>query len=238
MKTIDGTAPTHAVSLRLPPLRRRIGETTGEYVHRRLRLAIMVGRFPPGAAVTIRGLAALLGTSAMPVREAMRRLVTEHALDLLDNRRALVPNMTNRRFLNLIDTRILLETAAAARALPIIDRPRLLELRHLDQVTRDAASRGMIDRTIDANLAFHRRLYSYAPDDVLTPLIESVWLQIGPCMRAMTRGAREYFSMGQHIDALDAIAAQDAASLTRAIELDIRAGIGDLISSGAFGPAR
>ena len=85
---------------------------------RRLRHAIMTGRFPPGLAVTIRGLAALLEVSAMPVREAMRRLVAERALDILDNRRVRVPAMDEGRFSTLIAARILLEQEAARRALP------------------------------------------------------------------------------------------------------------------------
>src|SRR5579875_144053 len=87
--------------LRLPPAIRLGGETVQEYVFRRLRHAIMTGWLPPGLAVTIRGLAASLQVSAMPVREAMRRLVAERALDLLDNRRARVPGMTPDRFVAL-----------------------------------------------------------------------------------------------------------------------------------------
>jgi DNA-binding GntR family transcriptional regulator len=218
-------------ALRLPALRRRVGETMGEFVHRRLRHGIMTGRFPPGVAVTIRGLAALLGTSAMPVREAMRRLAAEHALDLLDNRRARVPDMTAARFEALIDARVLLETAAALRALPHIDAARLGELRRLDQTVNEVFARGDIERTIETNLAFHRRLYTFAPVDALTPLIESVWLQIGPFMRAALRESAVYYRVDRHAEALAAIEAHDMRGLARAIEADIRDGIGHLMAS-------
>lgn len=235
MKTVSTarkTAP--APDLRLPPLRRRAGETVGEFVHRRLRQAIMTGRFPPGVAVTIRGLAALLGTSAMPVREAMRRLAAEQALDLLDNRRARVPDMTEARFAGLVDARILLETAAAKRALAVIDAARLLELKRLDQAINESFARGDIERTIEANFAFHRRLYTFAPHDALTPLIESVWLQIGPFMRAALRDGPVYDKVDRHEEALDALARQDAAALAQAIEADVRDGIGHLTASAAL----
>jgi DNA-binding GntR family transcriptional regulator len=230
MKTISTPAGKMPASLRLPPLRRRTGETVGEYVFRRLRQAIIVGRFSPGMAVTIRGLAALLGTSPMPVREAMRRLVAEGALELLDNGRACVPIISDSRFDTLIEARILLETAAARRALPCIDASRLDDLRRLDRVMWDVFERGDIDRTIDANMAFHRRLYSYAPNDVLTPLIESVWLQVGPYMRAAIQGSREHYRVDRHTEALTAIAEADAAALVRAIAADVRDGIGHLIA--------
>ncbi len=224
------SAARPAPALRLPPMRRRAGETVGEFVHRRLRLAIMTGRFPPGLAVTIRGLASLLGTSAMPVREAMRRLAAEQALDLQDNRRARIPEMTDARFLCLMETRILLETAAARRALRAIDPARLAELRKLDLAVAEAFARGDIERCIEANLAFHRRLYSLAPHDVLTPLIDSIWLQIGPYMRAALQGAPEYYRINRHTEAMAAIEARDERALAAAIEADVREGIGHLLA--------
>lgn len=214
--------------IRLQPARRRAGETIGEFVHRRLRLAIMTGRVPPGLAVTIRGLAATLGTSAMPVREAMRRLVSERALDLLDNRRVRVPAMDEARFAGLVEARILLEVAAARRALPHTDAATLAELRRLDRVCNDCVARGDLEQTIETNFAFHLRLYTQAPNDALTPLIESIWLQIGPFMRAAVQGAWTYYRLDRHAEVMAAIAARDAAALAWAIEADIRDGIGHM----------
>ncbi len=214
--------------LRLPPSRRRDGETIQQFVFRRLRQAIMIGRFPPGRAVTIRGLTALLGVSSMPVREAMRRLVAERALDLLDNRRVRVPEMTEARFEALIAARILLETDVAVRAMPRIDAPRLAELRQLDAAATEAFAAGEMDLTIEANLTFHQRLYSFAPSDAVTPLIESIWLQIGPFMRAALQGATVYNRVDRHAQALAAIEARDEAALARAIEADVRDGLGHL----------
>jgi len=222
-KEIAGVPP-----LRLAPARRRAGETVQEFAFRRLRHAIMTGRFPPGLAVTIRGLAALLGVSAMPVREAMRRLVAERALDLLDNRRVRVPEMTEARFSALIAARILLECEAARQALPAITPATLAELRKLDVAADEVFSKGDVERTIEANFAFHRYLYSLAPSDALTPLIESIWLQIGPFMRAALQGATSYNRADRHAEALAAITAQDAGALSRAIEADVRDGIGHL----------
>jgi DNA-binding GntR family transcriptional regulator len=218
--------------LRLAPARRRGGETVQEFAFRRLRHAIMTGRFPPGLAVTIRGLAALLGVSAMPVREAMRRLVAERALDLLDNRRVRVPEMDAARFDTLIAGRILLEQEAACRALPYIDRAALAELRRLDAVTEDMFVKRDVERTIEANFAFHRALYSHAPSDVLTPLIESIWLQIGPFMRAALQGAHVHDRPDRHADALTAIMARDGTGLARAIEADVREGVDRLPLEG------
>ncbi|MCK0197856.1 GntR family transcriptional regulator [Ancylobacter sp. 6x-1] len=206
------------------------GETVQQWVFRRLRRTVMTGRFPPGQAVTIRGLAEALGVSAMPVREALARLVAERALVLLDNRRVRVPEMTARRFEELVTTRTLLETEAAARSLPLADaafRSRLAVLNHESDL---AVARSDTDATIETNLAFHTAFYGGRPDNVLLPLIESVWLQIGPFMRMALIDLDQHYTVDRHAEALEALAAGDEAGLRRAIEADIRDGIGHLFA--------
>src|SRR5690606_26080621 len=66
-------------------------------VYRELRNAIMSGAIMPGTTVTIRALAKALGTSQMPAREALRRLVAEHALEMLPNRTVKLPVVTGER---------------------------------------------------------------------------------------------------------------------------------------------
>ncbi|MCZ6830904.1 MAG: GntR family transcriptional regulator [Gammaproteobacteria bacterium] len=51
--------------------------TQQERVYMQLRDAILSGQFVPGRSVTLRGVAAMLGVSPMPVREALRRLTAE-----------------------------------------------------------------------------------------------------------------------------------------------------------------
>ena len=88
-----------------------------------------------------------------------------------------------------------------------------------------------MERTIEANFAFHHTLYSQAPSDALLALIESIWLQIGPFMRIALEGVRIGDRPDRHADALRAIAAGDAAGLACAIEADIREGLVDLTAS-------
>ena len=220
-----------AAALPLPPASREEGETMQEFVFRRLRTAIMTGWLPPGRAITIRGLAASLDVSAMPVREAMRRLAAERALDVLDNRRVRVPAMTPERFESLIDTRILLEMEAGVRALPEVNEARLQSLRRLEDGAEQARRSGDVEEAIASNFAFHHRLYTYARNDVLMPLIESVWLQIGPFMRAFMRPPPGTDRGDRHRDILAALAAHDRHALRHAIERDIRDGLNALAAA-------
>ncbi|WAC28600.1 GntR family transcriptional regulator [Ancylobacter sp. SL191] len=206
------------------------GETVQQWVFRRLRRSVMSGRFPPGQAVTIRGLAEALGVSAMPVREALRRLVAERALVLLDNRRVRVPEMTARRFEELVATRTLLECEAAARALAVADKVFLRRLHALNRDSDAAVETNDVEAMIETNLAFHGALYGGRPDNVLLPLIESVWLQIGPFMRLALEDLETHYPVDRHVQALTALEAKDEAGLRGAIEADIRDGIGHLMA--------
>ena len=51
-----------------------------EQLYQRIREGLLAGRFQPGQALKIRDLAAEWGTSPMPVRAALQRLVAEGAL--------------------------------------------------------------------------------------------------------------------------------------------------------------
>src|SRR5207248_8892240 len=95
-------------------------------VYRALARGLMAGMFKPGESVTLRTLANRLGTSAMPVREAVSRLIAERALVLLPNRSVIVPRMSRARFIELSEIRQVLEgmvtEAACARATPALLR--------------------------------------------------------------------------------------------------------------------
>ena len=211
---------------------RAASEPLHQWVFGALRAAIMTGHFPPGQAVTIRGLAERMGVGVMPVREALRRLVAERALDLLDNRRVRVPGMTPDRFEELLAARVALETEAAVRALPLLDAARLSHLRGIDEAINRAAADGAPDRMVEQNFHFHLTLYTARPDSVFVPLIESIWLQTGPFMKAALEDLPSHYPVDRHAEALAAIEAKQPAALRLAIEADIRDGIGHLGRAG------
>ena len=207
---------------------REASESAKQWVYRVLRRAIMTGQFAPGEPVTINGLAEALGVSAMPVREALHRLVSEGALELLDNRRVRVPDLDPQRFEDILDARIALETRAAERAMPFVDDFRLVRLRAFDQQADQALAAGNFGRLVEANFDFHRCLYEARPGSVMLPLIESLWLRLGPFMRRAGETLSETYQVDRHAEALAAIVARDAEALKAAIVADIRDGTGHL----------
>ncbi|MTJ81031.1 MAG: GntR family transcriptional regulator [Telmatospirillum sp.] len=211
--------------LELPTLERLPRETANQWVYRSLRHAVMIGVVPPGRPLTIRDVAATLGVSAMPVREALRRLSSENALAVLDNRRIEVPRMTASRFRELCELRIALECHAADRALPYVSGERLAELAAIDTRLDAAYAAGVREQVTTLNQDFHRRLYEANPNQVVMPLIESVWLQLGPFLHLALSRMREFYQVDRHSEAMAALRRQDPLALRIALEADIRDGI-------------
>jgi len=196
-----------------------------------LRRRILLGRIEPGQALTIRGLAADLGVSAMPVREALRQLVAERALELMDNRRVRIPPMTIERFDDLIAARVVLEAEAAARAMPYVTEGLIARLEAEDAVINAAEAARDYDSWIGANFSFHAMLYGAAGQSAFLPLIESLWLQIGPFLRRAMRTLAGHYTVDRHSEALAALRRRDTMALRIAIEADIRDGIAHIGST-------
>jgi DNA-binding GntR family transcriptional regulator len=190
-------------------------------VYRALARGLMAGMFKPGEAVTLRTLAHRLGTSAMPVREAVSKLIAERALVLLPNRSVIVPRMSRARFIELCETRQMLEgmmaEAACARATPAL----LRQLSEINEAMKVRISYDDFHGALSHNMAFHFTLYRSAGKHVVLPLIEMLWLQAGPflALSLTTPGAR--WTARHHQSLLAALRASLGPSARRAIEADI-----------------
>ncbi|HEY0212747.1 MAG TPA: GntR family transcriptional regulator [Paenirhodobacter sp.] len=208
----------------LPEIPRTDAMTTQEYAYDRLRNAVMVGALRPGTALTFRGLAQQLGLSPTPIREAVRRLNTEQAIEVLGNRRLRVPEMTIGRFEELVQLRITLETHAAERSFPYISDIVIDQMTALDNGMDGAIGRHDLDALTRMNQDFHKMLYRLNPDQAVIPLIESLWLQLGPFQRQVIEDIDAINVIDRHKEMLAAMRGRDLMALCAAIESDIRDG--------------
>ncbi len=205
-------------------------QPTHRWVYEMLRENLMCGRIRPGIALTIRGLADLLDVSAMPVREALRRLASEKAIEVKGNRRVIVPLMTPEKFNELSELRILLEVHAAIKALPHVTADDIRQMAALDAAIDSAIERGDTDNIALQNRAFHRHLYAANPLQEALPFIESLWLQLGPFSRIALDKLETSYRVDRHEEALQALKQNNATALGQAIEADIRDGIASMKS--------
>ncbi|WP_306026958.1 GntR family transcriptional regulator [Stappia sp. MMSF_3263] len=204
-------------------------------VERAVREALLTGRFVPGRAVTLRGLAQELGVSPMPVREAVRALSAGNALDIRPNGRIQVPTMTRPRLEEILKARLLLEPELAGLAAPGLNRADAAGLAEIDDRIDASLDGGDAETYMRLNHAFHFRIYRAAGSQVLLPLVETLWLQFAPFMRTVYGRVGTSALVDHHKEAVDAIRAADARALRDAVAADIRCGM-DLLVEGFPAP--
>lgn len=217
-----------AANLELLMLEKTAELKTNQWVYKLLRTNLLCGKIAPGIPLTIRGLAEALNVSPMPVREALHRLTCEGAVEAKNNRRVIVPLMTAEKFSELCELRILLETHAAQSALPYVRESDISNLERIDASINDAVQRGDVEATSLLNQDFHRDLYSANPFQIVVPLVESLWLQLGPFSRIAISKLEKIYIVDRHLEAIEALKQQNSFALRRAIEADIRDGIASI----------
>ena len=195
-------------------------------IYEELRRRLITGKIVPGVGLSTRGLAAELGVSQMPVRDALSRLAAEGAVEIRSKRKIIVPPMTPERFADLLHCRMLLEPDAAAQALPRLGPVGVRRLAEIDAGMDVALASGDVLAYMEGNFAFHFTIYRAGAAAIQTRLIEALWLQFGPFMRVVYGRFGTANLVDQHRVALDAIEAGDAEALRAAIAGDIRDGMG------------
>jgi DNA-binding GntR family transcriptional regulator len=185
-----------------------------------LQYGLMSGLFVPGQVVSLRKLAASFGTSPMPVRESLSRLVAANALEELPNRSVRVPRLGTESLEELFELRVRVEGMAARIAAEKITDEGLGKLHKINIAVKKAHDTGAMSEVLKANQRFHFALYRLTSSSILLPIIEGLWLRSGPTM---------YFSLStpglwdssSHIDILVALEHRDPSGAEAAMGRDI-----------------
>ena len=122
-----------------------------EMTYRALKELLLFGEIAPGQAVTIQGLVARLEVGMTPVREALRRLISEGALEFQGNRRVSVPVLTPENLSELKFARAMIERELTLKAFSNIDENGLKQLESLDCGLDSAIARGDISAYLRHN---------------------------------------------------------------------------------------
>jgi len=234
-KGMPSAVPAEAIAR--PKWRR--GQVQDE-VSARIRRGLMVGAYVPGQIMSLRKMAAHLGTSPMPVREALSQLVAANALEAMPNRSVRVPRLTPSRLKELAEVRSAIEGMATRNACENVTPDLIAELEAINDRLTKAISRRDIVGCLETNQEFHFRLYEAAESEVMMPLIEALWLQCGPTLCYSLLAPNMPWDASIHIEILDALRQRDAAMAQRAMARDIRTTAKYLLNvpmlSGGEGP--
>jgi DNA-binding GntR family transcriptional regulator len=197
--------------------------TVGDKVFARLEQALMVGEFAPGQRLVTRTVAASMNVSPTPVREALNRLVSSHALQMDDNRVYCVNKLTPQQLDELYRIRLALEGMAAAEAARRMDDVTLARLHAIHAQMSECIERDDHKAALHYNRAFHFALYETAQMPMLNAKIRECWVLIGPYFNLLyPEQARQRTGVNNHQKILEAAAAKDAVALRAALEADLQ----------------
>jgi len=203
-------------------------------VYDQLRTVLMRGGFEPGQKISGRMVGKALGTSEMPARAALGRLLAERALVQKANGTFAVPIATRQRFQEVMELRELLEGHATFQACDRIDRLGLDQLRRASEGLTKSLSENNLEEYLDFNQKLKFGIYRYCSSETLRTHIELLWLQCGPFLRHLTVDPSKVRAVSYCEEAVEALIAKDAMAASAAISRDIRSGLEFLLVHGKF----
>lgn len=196
-----------------------------EAVYQRLRDMILFGEVRPGQALTIMGVKDMIGAGMTPVREAIRRLTAEGALEALGNRRITVPRLTEDRLNEIEFARLLIEPKIVSLIKTPLNLVAMDKLIFFDQNVNQAIETGEIKLYLESNFHFHFYLYSLAEATILSNIVQSLWMQFGPSQRIVSGQYGTANLPDFHDETIAALKAGDTQTAAQAIYDDIKQGM-------------
>lgn len=144
------------------------GELSTEIVYVRLRDSILHGGFDPGVPISQVRLAAEMGVSRTPLREALRMLQRDGLIDSEPNRKVRISPLTIAELEQFYAARILVECLTARLAAAALSSAGVAQMRRLLREMAALAGQDDFDSWDIRHRAFHELLKKQAGDRLAT----------------------------------------------------------------------
>lgn len=216
--------------------------TLQERVYRELKRLLITGHFAPGVTLTIRGLAESMGTSVMPIREALQRLSSDQAIIALPNKSIRIPELNRSDLLEIQDIRMRLEGLAAEKAAESIGDQEIDEVEEHDAANIRALATGDSNSVFESNYNFHFSIYRAAKTAYLLPIIEGLWLKMGPIYNLRAAEWQNYQTLVEqarplHVEIIKALKQRDPVASGKAMRDDVRASLEIFLGRSGYASA-
>lgn len=150
-----------------------------DLVAENIRHAIEAGQLQQGDRVVEADIAAQMGISRAPVREAIRLLEQEGFVVSVARKGTFVPRLTRKDIEEIYSLRAVLEGLGVELAIPRLTELDLAELERLSVEMTEAADAHDMPRLVETDLAFHQRLMCLSGHSRLL----QDWLRMGTQLR-------------------------------------------------------
>ncbi|MFC1407258.1 MULTISPECIES: GntR family transcriptional regulator [Streptacidiphilus] len=177
-----------------------------EQAREAVRTQIVLGQIEPGQVTSVITVAAELGVSVTPVREAVMDLANLGIVEVIRNRGFRVPVLTDHDLEEIFRLRTMLEVPAMAEVVQALDGAPVPRFRQLAQEITDAAREGDLTAFLDLDRQFHLGLLELLGNRRLVTIIGQLRDQ------ARMQGLQKLADQGEltrsgeeHLDIIDAI---------------------------------
>ncbi|VEG51826.1 transcriptional regulator [Mycolicibacterium aurum] len=185
-----------------PVLRERVYSTLEDLIVRRV--------LQPGERLLENELAAALGVSRNPVREALTMLARTGWVDIHPRTGAYVHAPTPDEIDDFFDMRTLLESYAAERAASRVTAEQLDVLEEIWREGVSAVESGDVQGIVSANSAFHDRISEWSGNGMLHSTLSMMKKRVRWYFSSVA-DVRGMASWNEHRRIIDALRARDAA---------------------------
>ncbi|MEY4000281.1 MAG: hypothetical protein RLZZ626_636 [Actinomycetota bacterium] len=187
-----------------------------------LREEILNGTLLPGERLRQEDIAARLGASRQPVRDALRLLEGDGLVTLVANSGAWVSKLSERECDEAYLVRERLEPLLLSQSLPNLTADQVARLAHL---VDEIEASGDIETFLRLDREFHLLCYAGAQSGMLSEFVERIWNTTQHYRRAFAKLSNPATSEITHMEhrlILDAITRRDSVQAERALEGHIR----------------
>lgn len=191
-----------------------------EQAREAVRARIVVGQIEPGTVVSVVSVAADLGVSVTPVREAIMDLANLGMVEIIRNRGFRVPVLSAHDLDEIFELRAMLEVPAAAEVARVSASEEVTAFRQQAELITEAAREGDVTTFLDRDRQFHLGLLGVLGNQRLVSMVAQL-RDLSRMRGIQTLADRgELTDAGQeHIEIIDAVESRDserAAELMRA----------------------
>ena len=146
-----------------------------QYAYKVIRTRIVDGTYSPGQRIVINQIAKEVGSSHIPVREAIHQLESEQLLEFRPNVGAIVKGIDNRLYQESLEVLALLEGYATSISATNITAHGLSKLKEINLEMQTMLENYELDKLGALNREFHFHIYSFCPNQLLIKNIEETW---------------------------------------------------------------
>lgn len=190
-----------------------------DQVYSLVRNGIVTGKLTPGAAINEIAIAAHLGISRTPVREAVKRVSDEGLVEVFAQNGTFVAKISQKQVEQAYIIRIALEQEAVKRAAQSITKSQIEALEDVIFAHEIALKRSRYDEALERDDDFHRLIAEINDLDMVWKVVDISKAQMDRCrLMTLPSPGAGLQTLSQHKAILEALSKHDEAAACAAMK--------------------